>query len=208
MVNLLIKVYAIIKSWCVHVHMYIHTVYTVHVSMHICVHYIALKEAIAKNDEKLQAGNATDKTQYALGWTIDELSHINEECPLLYVETTTLMEHLVDDSTDIVTLNCARSLNSLQGRLQAFLSSVSRYKRTAASHVLVTMISPDARNKKPYAVPVSFVPYTSLTEVQGRRLINEVVKEMNERGMSVADIYIVATDLRVHVCICYVSGYV
>lgn len=156
--------------------------------MHFCVHYVALKEAIAKNDEKLQAGNATDKTLYALGWAIDELSYLNKECHLLYSDTTALMKHLIDDSTDVVTLNCARSLNSLQGRLQAFVSSVSRHKRTAAPHILVTMISPDSRNKKPYAVPVSFVPYTSLTEVQGRRLINKVVKEMTERGMSVAGI--------------------
>lgn len=174
-------------------------VYTV--TFFIILVLVALREAIAKNDEKLKAGNAMDKTLYALGWTIDELSRLNKECHLLYVDTTTLLEQLSDDATNIVTLNCARYLSSLQGRLQTFISLVSRHKRSAASHILVTMISPDSRNKKPYAVPVSFVPYIGLTEVKGRRLINKIVKEMNSRGMSVAGIIFMYTCTIMCVCL-------
>lgn len=88
--------------------------------------HVALKEAISENDSKLQAGNATDKTLYGLGWTIDELSQLNDECHTLYVEVTTLVERLEDEATDVVQMNAARLLNLCQEKIQDFVQSITR----------------------------------------------------------------------------------
>ena len=151
--------------------------------------HVALKDAISDNDSKLRAGNATDKTLYALGWTIDELSRLNDECHTLYVEVTTLVERLEDEATDVVQMNAARLLNMCQERVRNFIRSITRHKRTAATHVLVTMISPSERNVKPYALPVSCIPYTGLAEGKAHKIINMVVKEMCKRGMKVEGVY-------------------
>lgn len=145
---------------------------------------------MSENESKLQAGNATDKMLYALGWTIDELSRLNDECHALYVEVTTLVERLEDATTDVVQMNAARSLKQCQERLHTFVKSCTRHRRTAATHVLVTMISPSERNRKPYALPVSCIPYVGLSEGSARKIISMIVQEMCKRGMKVEGIYI------------------
>ena len=148
---------------------------------------IALKEAIAENEAKLIGGKATDKTLYALGWTIDELSRLTEECRALGVELMNLLEKLEkEESTDIVRSNVARTLTVCQERLRTFIKGVTRHKRMPASHILVTMISSSERNQKPYALPISCIPYAILSEGKARTIINAIVKEMCKSGMKVA----------------------
>ena len=124
---------------------------------------------------------------YALGWTIDELSRLNDECHTLYVGVTTLVEQLEDEATDVVQMNAAR-LTCVR-KEYASIRSITRHKRTAATHVLVTTISPSERNVKPYALPVSCIPYTGLAEGKARKIVNTVVKEMCKRGMKVEGVY-------------------
>lgn len=131
-----------------------------------------------------------DKTLCALGWSIDELSRLNDECCMLYIEVTTLLEQLEHDATDVVQMNAARSLNLCQEKLCHFIQSSRRHKRTAASHVLVTMISPSERNRKPYVLPINCIPYVSLSEGNACKIINKVVQEMCKRGIKVEGMYV------------------
>ena len=125
----------------------------------ISLNLVALKDHIVENKAKLAGGKATDKTLYALGWTIDELSRLTDECRGLLVELESLLEKLEDESTDVVRINIPRTLSKCQERLRIFTKSVTRHKRMPASHILVTMISPSERNQKPYALPISCIPY-------------------------------------------------
>ena len=152
----------------------------------ISFNLVALRDHIVENEAKLAGGKATDKTLYALGWTIDELSRLTDECRALLVELESLVEKLEDESTDIVRINIPRTLSRCQERLRIFTKSVTRHKRMPASHILVTMISPSERNQKPYALPISCIPYASLSEGKARAVISEIVKEMCKRGMKVA----------------------
>ena len=61
------------------------------------------------------------------------------------------------------------------------MSSVS-----PATHIFVLIISSELRDKQPYAVPVQFFPYAGLKEVDMRRIITQLVKEMVRNGMKVA----------------------
>lgn len=127
-----------------------------------------------------------DDTLYKLGWNVDELSRLNKECQMLYVEVTTILDRLMDQNVNAVQDNISRSLSTLQPRLCDFTKGVTSHKRTDATHILVTLISPSERNKKPYAVPVSCIPYASMQASQARVIVNDVIKEMHQRNMKVA----------------------
>ena len=152
-----------------------------------------MKKAIADYDAKQGTGNATDKTLYSLGWIVDELSRINELSQDLHVDVTTAIEHLEDRSMSWTTAACSkasRRLFSIKTRLRQFVQGVTRHKRKAATHILVTMISPCERNRKPYALPICCMPYASLNEAQARTHINMVIEEMAKRNMKVAGKYV------------------
>ena len=120
---------------------------------------------------------------------MDEMSRLNELCRNLHVEVTTAIEHLGDRSMSWTTTACSkasRKILSIKTRLRQFVQGVTRHKRTAASHILVTMISPCERNRKPYALPVCCMPYVGLNEAQARTHINTVIEEMTKRKMKVA----------------------
>ncbi len=95
---------------------------------------------------------------YQLCWSVDELTRLIDEGRALYVEVTSLLEILSDDSRDQVQTNVARRVTELQSRLVTFIRGVTRHQRHAATHILVTMISPSQRNQKPYALPLCCIP--------------------------------------------------
>ena len=119
---------------------------------------------------------------------MDELGRLNESGRKLYVDIGALLTLLNDSATNFVRENVARRLAEVQVSLLSFIRGVTRHQRHAATHVLVTMISPSRRNKKPYAIPVSCIPYGSLTESKARTHINHVATEMQRRKMKVAGI--------------------
>lgn len=168
---------------------------------------LALRKAVSENNDKLAAGNATDKTLYCLGWTVDELSRLNETCRMLCVDVTILLEMLEDQGSDLVTVNVSRRLNVLQERLTSFTSGLSRHKRSPATHVLVTMISPSERSKKPYAVPVSCIPYVGMPEGRARIVINSIVEQMHKREMKVLGIVYNIITYPVYVCVLMLYHY-
>ena len=64
--------------------------------------------------------------------------------------------------------NISRQLAVTKQKLVNFIKSITRYKHTAATHILVFMISTEDRHKKPYALSVQCLPYKGIS-VQGNR---------------------------------------
>ena len=122
----------------------------------------------------------------SLCWSVDELGRLNENGRKLRVEIDALLVLLGDPSTDIVHHNIARRLSTICDNLLPFIRGVTRHQRHVATHVLVSMISPSQRNKKPYALPVSCIPYGSLTESRARMHIKAIITEMHKHKMKVA----------------------
>ena len=80
-------------------------------------------------------------------------------------------------------------LRRVKGFLRALASEVKRYlrnlfkkKRTAATHVLVLMLSDERRQKKPYALPVRYIPYRSLRGQYVRDFTKDVKQHMTQRN--------------------------
>ena len=137
-------------------------------------HHTALRKAKHDFEEKSSASKSRN---------VDELSRLNQQCRSLLVEVSTLKDKIEDESCCGTGLNYA--VIKLQPSLKEFIKAVTRHQRTPATHVLVTMISPSERNRKPYALPVSCIPYVGLNETQARSHISTVAEEMSKCGMHV-----------------------
>jgi len=138
---------------------------------------------------KQQEGVSTEKLMLGLAWNIQDLSDLNE-CGRKVIQECEIIKCKLDDhSFDRISNNLAKTISMLCDLARTFLKRVTKYKRVAATHVLVVMISPEQRNSKPYSLPVQCIAYKSLRDSEVRRIANELVKEMSSKGMKVAGIF-------------------
>ena len=71
-----------------------------------------------------------------------------------------------------------------------YLRSLYKKKRTAASHVLVIMISSERHDEKPYAIPIQYVPCGVLRDQYVRDLLSGLKRKLQDKGLRVAGMYI------------------
>ena len=81
-------------------------------------------------------------------------------------------------------LTIRTSLRGLVKEVKGYLRNLFKKKRIAATHVLVLMLSDERRNKKPYALPIRYVPYRSLRDQYIRDLTRDVKLKMQERELN------------------------
>lgn len=122
---------------------------------------------------------------FSLCWDIRELKNLTDESRKLRANINSIIDRLGASNFDMQEQNMPRKLADLRERLVALLKGVSRYRRSAATHLFVVMISSELRNKKPYALPIQCLPYAGLKESDVRTIVVNVVKEMDVRGMKV-----------------------
>ena len=77
------------------------------------------------------------------------------------------------------------NLFELKSSLLSYLKDLLSKKRIAATHFLVFTIADERRNRKPYAIPVRFLPYKSLTDAKLRELEVQLEEAMRGNGMTV-----------------------
>ena len=121
---------------------------------------------------------------FSLAWNVRELDHLNSSGRNLRTEISVLTDKLKDPTFDRKYL--PHKLDGIKNVAEEFIKGVTRQQRVAATHCLVIMISPEGRNRKPYAFPVQCLPYKGLKDKQVREITNKVVSEMTKRGMKVA----------------------
>lgn len=148
--------------------------------------YTELEQFNTTYEEHLQSGKASDKTMFSLSWDIEELKNISTEGRMLRVELSSTLDTVSTADADFQQLNVARKITSIRERLGALVKEATRFKRKAATHIFVIMISSELRDCKPYALPVQCIPYAGLDEANMRRLVNSLIVEMVSRGMKVS----------------------
>ena len=117
-------------------------------------------------------------------------------------------DHLDQPQSARLEFNLPRKLSGIRTHLQEVVKGVFRFKRTPATHIFVLMISSGLRDKKPYAVPIQFFPYAGLKEVDMRRIVTQLVKEMVRNGMKVAGKFVILEHVHVYTMFIYVHVYV
>ena len=91
-------------------------------------------------------------------------------------------------SPDELQETTAATIQKLAAKAKAYLCDIHKKRRTAASHVPVTMLSDKRQTKKPYALPVQFVVYESLKDQHIRDFSIDIKKKMVERGLKAVGI--------------------
>ena len=162
---------------------------------------LALRKNQSAYEEKLSSSGTTDSVIYSLGWKIDELSRLNEQARQLSVDLTVAQECIEDENKSLGDIN--RQLSHIRDHLKHFIKTVTWHKRTPATHVLVTLISPSDRNRKPYALPVCCLAYAGLGEAAARNHINGVIKEMQKRDMKIEGMHLNLCNV-LYTKLCYV----
>lgn len=145
-----------------------------------------LTSASKEYSTKLAGGKATEKTLRTLAWNVDDLTRLNEDGRKLLVDIRCIQQLAEDTEERFLLHNAPRQLTQLRNRFLVFLKSVYRFRRVAATHIFVIMISPEQREQKPYALPVQCIPYTSLKHSTCRGFVHNLVSEMHKRRMKVA----------------------
>ena len=74
--------------------------------------------------------------------------------------------------------NVAGKLTSIRQKLLQFTKRIIYFKRIPATHVFVFMISPEMRDRMPYAVPVQCLPYNGLKEKDILTLVSALCRKM------------------------------
>jgi hypothetical protein len=62
--------------------------------------------------------------------------------------------------------------------LKYLRNSVMKKGQPAAMHVLLFLVSDERRNKKPFAMPVQYIPYTSIRGQFLRDMTNKIKQEI------------------------------
>ena len=150
---------------------------------------IALTKTNAEYGAKLASGKSSDKSLQKLSWNTDDLEQLNEQGRKLLVNLRYIQELADTNEERFTSCNIPRQLTSFRSSVLKFLQSVYRFHRVAATHIFVLMISSEQRDRKPYALPVQCIPYTSLRHGVCRQLVNNLISEMTKRGMKVAGLH-------------------
>ena len=87
--------------------------------------------------------------------------------------------------SDVIT-----SLQNMSKEITDYLRNLFVKKRQPpATHILIIMVSEERRNKKPYALPVQYVPYHTIRDQYLRDLSKSVKLEMTKLGMKTVGKY-------------------
>ena len=156
-------------------------------SLKLVISFIAaLTQAQRAYEEKIESSRTPKNILLRLAWNVQDLQELLASVRQLSVDIVTLKDEIEDENYDPVEQNTAKTLKSLQSKLIETVKRLSKHQRTAATHILVVMVSPENRSRKPYALPVQCLPINALKDQQVRDLVNQVIAAMVERGMKVA----------------------
>ena len=145
-----------------------------------------MKQSNDTYSEKLQSNKYIEKDLINLSWKIKELGDLNEMGRSLHTEVNLLYSRLETGQCFWEQENIPRLLTDIRKKLRSFIKGITRHQRTAATHILVFMISQEMRRTKPYAIPVQCIPYKGLSDLKVRELSNRIIEEMTKRKMKVA----------------------
>lgn len=137
------------------------------------------KEARIAYEKALEKKKLSENSMMELSWA--HIGFVELQKTLKKIEETlsfiTTCIILGDDKT------VKKILTDFKKELCIFLKGVYSKRRTAASHLMAFMISDERRNSKPYAIPVKFLPYQSISDGKLRELEGELENEMKAIDM-------------------------
>ena len=143
-------------------------------------------EAVEVYLKKFNTPNTREQTLKNANWEVVEHETLLEEAQSLKIIYERCIG-MLDPNTwnERQRVSCKATLKDSRTKGSEYLRNLFKKKRVAADHIVVIMVSDEKRNKKPYALPVKFIPCTTLRDQFVRDLNREVKTKMTERGLLV-----------------------
>ena len=131
----------------------------------------------------LQEAKSSECTMMDLAWSAVGFEELVKE-----VKSFQVVENgFVQQGGDGEGGGAIANLGLMKSNLLSYLTDLFSKKHIAASHLLVFMIIDELCNRKPYAIPVRFLPYKSLTDSKLRELELQLEDAMRSTGMTVVN---------------------
>lgn len=148
---------------------------------------VFLTEGLKKADEmyqtKFNSPNSSQSLLMNLCWETVEYNTLLQQAQALNSSLDDLLPYL--DPTSPRIGDVIASLQNMSKELADYLRNRFVKKRQpAATHVLIIMVSEERRNRKPYSLPVQYVPYHTIRDQYIRDLSKSVKLKMTELGMT------------------------
>ena len=135
------------------------------------------KEADSTFQKKFNSPNASQKLLKSLCWERVEYNTLLQQAQAFRSSVEDLLPYLQPGNPRVA--DVAHCLRNLQQDYLKYLRNLFVKKRQpAATHILAILVSEEHRNKKPYSIPVQFVPYSSLKDQYIRDLTAGIKAEM------------------------------
>ena len=135
-------------------------------------------KALEVYHHKQAKGGIPQQRLMELHWDVTEHLQLLEQCQTLQRRVHPQLQLPWREQQD-------RFRNRIDEELRTYLKNLFKKKRTAASHVLVFMISTEKRNERPYAIPVMYVPCQVLRDQFERDLCTEITLKLQAKGIDV-----------------------
>ena len=128
-------------------------------------------------NDVVEKGHARENKLMELAWSVAGFQELLKKAMDMVVKLNNLLNDFTNDALQI----CVK----MRPDLLKYLKDLYSKKRSPADHLLAFMIADEKRDRKPYAIPVQFVPYKSLTDSILRDLELKVEEAMKSENMMV-----------------------
>ena len=151
------------------------------VKKEVCADFEFLTEGHKQSNklynQVLEKGHSTEKKLMEVGWDSVEYMELLKKANSLKTE----IESMLAEKRNGVKIDVIE----FKLRMRKYLKDLFLKKRLPAKYLLVFMIADELRNRKPYAVPVQFLPYKSITDSKLIELETTLQRIMEKNGMTV-----------------------
>jgi hypothetical protein len=137
-----------------------------HKIYYIATYITGLKHTEERYTAKMGSGRSKQRRLSELAWEVHEYKTLIAVCKDLIARLDSLDKFLKENPSkaQCIEVNLAHQLTTLGQLMPDFIKSIETKQREPATHVLFFLISDERRAKKPYAVPVQYVAYSSLKD--------------------------------------------
>lgn len=132
--------------------------------------------------KKLNSPTTSAETLKNLCWERVEFSTLLTQAQSIIEKLETLLSKLHPASPSVK--NVTMAYKTILKEMNVYLRNLFVKKRQlAATHVLLFLVSDERRNKKPFAMPVQYIPYKSIKDQYLRDMTNTIKQEMVKMGL-------------------------
>ena len=143
------------------------------------------EKAVEEYQKKYNNPSTAEEALKSANWNVVEFQTLLQQAQLLKQAYEVELNNINPATVSPEVLRGVKgSLRAMSSEGKSYLRNLFKKKRCAASHVLVLMLSDERRQKKPYALPVRYIPYRSLRDQFVRDFTRDVKQHMTERGLA------------------------